>query len=690
MKPLGTIVIWFALGLALSALFWRGFWTGQGLIGGDLYTYFLPQKVFYAERLAAGELPLWNPLVGHGYPLVAESQTGVFYPPHLLAYSFFEVNTAYNLVQILHYALAFGFCVALGRAWGLSRSASALAGIVFVYGWFPARITLEWAIITGAWMPAAIWCLEKFLDTNRWRYLGGLALVLAVQMLAGHFHLAFITQVLLIAYAAGRILLTRRGNAAHPQESLSGGNRLVSFVTVVFAIGLGFGLAAIQLAPSWELKTRSQRAQVGTYYDPGYGHIPPWYLKQIAVPFLVYGTLGDLNDQLPQGSSETNAIEAHLYFGLVPVALVIYGLCTGVYWRDRRWWIWLVAGVLSLVYATGALVALTKPIPGFGFFRGVGRWGIVTTLSVAALSGAALDAWRSRRRSRGFSAVFVGIVLALTIGDLKFVRGLLEESPNAAQFGIFVEHPPIVDRQDCPVRKELMAYPNPVRLFCRGPNLPTLLGVSSTPVYLGIGPDEYFDPRTIMPEPLPFDEPPTPEQMDWLKRAGVTHILSFSELDQTVWPVEPVWAGYDPFLCRAWARAPEEWLYLYELKGSRGRASWLDSASPNPKPIVHEVSANRVVIEAEAVDTGTLLLTDLAYPGWRVTVEGEIAESQTLEGMYRSVELSMGRHSVVWEYRPASQQWGLWITALSCLFIIGITVIRRWLIRHDLAAKTPR
>lgn len=687
MKPLGAIVIWFALGLALSALFWPGFWTGQGLIGGDLYTYFLPQKVFYGERLAAGELPLWNPLVGHGYPLVAESQTGVFYPPHLLTYPFFDVNTAYNLVQILQYALAFGFCVALGRAWGLSRSASALLGIVFVYGWFPVRITLEWAILTGAWMPAALWCVEKYLGTNRWRYLGGLALVLAMQMLVGHFHLAFITQVLLIAYAAGRILLTRRGNEIHPQEAFSGRDRFVSFGMILLATGLGFALAAIQLAPSWELKTLSQRAQVGKYYDPGYGHIPPWYLKQIVVPFLVYGTVGDLNDPLPAGSSETNVIEAHLYFGLFPVALVIYGLCTGVYWRDRRWWIWLLAGALSLVYATGSLVALTKPIPGFDFFRGVGRWGITTTMAVAALSGAALDAWRSRRRSRGLSAVFVIFVLALTVFDLRIVRRLLEDSPNAAQFGIFVEHPPIHDREDSPVRKELIGFPGPVRLFCRGPNLPTLLGVSSTPVYLGIGPDEYFDPKTTMPEPLPFDEPPTPEHIDWLQRAGVTHVLSFSELEQTLWPVVPVWAGYDQFLNRAWARAPEEWLYLYELKGSRGRASWLDPASPNPNPIVQEVSANRLVIETEAVETGTLVLTDLAYPGWQVTVDDEPAEWQTLEGKYRSVELPPGKHSVVWAYCPGSQRLGFWITGLSAVLIVAISIIRKRRIGRHVAAK---
>ena len=256
MKQLGAIVAWFGVGLGLTALFWPGFWSGKGLIGGDSYPYFLPQKVFYAERLADGELPLWNNLVGHGYPLVAESQTGVFYPPHLAVYPFLDVNTAYNLLQILHYALAFGFSVALARAWGFSKSAAALVGIVFVYGWFPARITLEWSILTGAWMPAALWCVERFLTTNKWRFLAGLPFVIAMQMLAGHFHLAFITQVLCITYAAGRLALGQTDSVTIKQ-------RCISFALTLLAIGLGFGLAAIQLAPVLGVEITQPKIQGG-------------------------------------------------------------------------------------------------------------------------------------------------------------------------------------------------------------------------------------------------------------------------------------------------------------------------------------------------------------------------------------------------------------------------------------------
>ena len=61
------------VGLGLSLIFWWPLFTGGGLVGGDIYTYFFPQKAYLSEHLSAGELPLWNNRVGHGYPVVGES-----------------------------------------------------------------------------------------------------------------------------------------------------------------------------------------------------------------------------------------------------------------------------------------------------------------------------------------------------------------------------------------------------------------------------------------------------------------------------------------------------------------------------------------------------------------------------------------------------------------------------------------
>src|SRR3984885_14124064 len=105
--------------LVLAALFWWPLFRGGGFVGGDIYSYYLPQKVVYAEHLAHYELPLWNDRAGHGYPIVGESQTGAFYPFHLCLYSLCSVNTAYNVNHLVHYVLAFVFAWLYGRSIGL-------------------------------------------------------------------------------------------------------------------------------------------------------------------------------------------------------------------------------------------------------------------------------------------------------------------------------------------------------------------------------------------------------------------------------------------------------------------------------------------------------------------------------------------------------------------------------------------
>jgi hypothetical protein len=53
-----------AVAIGLTLLFWWPLASGGGLVGGDTYRYFLPQKVIYAELLRNHELPLWNDSVG--------------------------------------------------------------------------------------------------------------------------------------------------------------------------------------------------------------------------------------------------------------------------------------------------------------------------------------------------------------------------------------------------------------------------------------------------------------------------------------------------------------------------------------------------------------------------------------------------------------------------------------------------
>ena len=727
-----TVVIAFAL----AAGFWWPLFTGGGFIGGDNYTFFLPQKQFYAETLNSGGLPLWNNRVGHGYPVIGESQTGALYPFHLLFYSACDLQTAYNANHLLHYVLAFVFMTAFARSLGLGCGGSLLAALVYAYGWFPARNSLEWAIITGAWLPAALWCVEKCLQTRHWRYGIGLSSVLAVQMLAGHFHLAFLTQLLLIAYVPARLWWMKPSNDA---ESIPSTRRMRLGLFLYAMIAAGFALAAVQLLPTLAFKRDSQRATTGDNHRLAQGSMPAEAWSQAVAPWTWYSPAVDRNAELNRITGErdlptTNLIEAHLYFGLIPLALALIGLVIA-FGERRRWpWFFAVMSVLFLLYTPGWILPVTQHLPGFSFFQGPGRYGLVTTFCVAMLAGYGIDrlldgkrgtalvmglvfvigiagmwwltassidlfdqvkqqhpfelasfeiseqtvvivgligliafgfAGLSKHRRTSHQVVLATVILAGTALDLWIVSRLTMRAANTPM----IADPPIAHLDESPLRKLLNSGDSPPRLYAPGGNLVTLFGCSSYPPYLTFGPSEYSDAAYQMPDG------DVAVKIQHLNRLGITHILTFEELDKSHWPVTLKWQGIDPVFNRALA-ASNRPVNLYEFHPDQHHGRVFDQGKANARLV--QYSVNRVDISVQPSAPDRVVLTDLATDDWTVLIDGDPAEWQRFKDIFLSVNVPADARSVVWLYRPAALYWGAAISLLSLLIFAAIAHVRFW------------
>jgi hypothetical protein len=729
--------------IALAAFFWWPLLGGGGFIGGDVYSYYLPQKVVYAERLRDAELPLWNDRAGHGYPIIGESQTGAFYPFNALHYRLFSVNAAYNGNHLLHYVLAFVFTWMYARAIGLSVWSSALSAMAFVYAWFPSRCCWEWAILGGAWMPAAFWCVEEFLHTSRGRFLIGLTIVLSLQLLAGHFNLAFLTILALVPYAAVRVFFSGAGG---PQASFRA--RALRVVLPLAAVACAFGVAAAQLAPTWELKQVSQRVAPGPDHRLEQGSIPFWYWSQAVRPWYWYSVATDRDAALRASEATlgapTNQVEAQLYFGLIPLILALAEICSAIRTRDRVSLIWIALAVLFLLYTPGWFLGVTRHLPGFDFFQDPGRYGVITTLGVAVLAGKSLDRlrstgalWLSLAMLFGFvGAMWTALTLTSQAEDLaastgafdpfvlgsltissEFVSGLmvvglvtlvlaiicqyLSRTPERRQLatigrGVFticalavtaldlwlvsrvvtysrmVADPPINHLHDSPARKLLAERGGTARVYAPYANLGTLLDAAATPVYLTFGPAAYGDPKLTMPS----GDATKGQQVDWMRRAGVTHVLSFESPEHLGYPARLIWSGFDPLLNPAMGRYNEPF-YLSELEGSRGRISWEHPDAERSAKIT-EFRSNRVAVQTESKSAGRLILTDLMYPGWQVTLDGTPADALTVDGMFRGVDVPAGTHSVVWSYHPRSFYWGLAISVMTVLLLAALAHVWYW------------
>ncbi|MBA3263864.1 MAG: YfhO family protein [Thermoleophilaceae bacterium] len=74
----------------------------------------------------------------------------------------------------------------------------------------------------------------------------------------------------------------------------------------------------------------------------------------------------------------------------------------------------------------------------------------------------------------------------------------------------------------------------------------------------------------------------------------------------------------------------------------------------------------RVVVDATARRSAELVLTDLHFPGWKVTLDGEPADLHRVDYLLRGTSLPPGRHRVEFRYEPSSFRVG-WIVSLLAL-----------------------
>ena len=100
---------------------------------------------------------------------------------------------------------------------------------------------------------------------------------------------------------------------------------------------------------------------------------------------------------------------------------------------------------------------------------------------------------------------------------------------------------------------------------------------------------------------------------------------------------------------------------------------------PGGTVTIDRYGLNKVELSTDTPGPSILRLADLAFPGWRVTVDGREAKPLVADYMLRAVAVPAGRHKVVWEFRDPAFEKGLRISLASFAAILLMYLVP-WLI----------
>ncbi|MCL4459321.1 MAG: YfhO family protein [Chloroflexi bacterium] len=385
------------------------------LIGYDIFTYFYPNEAYAAERLHSGQLPLWNPYLFTGVPFLANIQTGIFYPLNLLFLLFF-VPRAYVYSVVLHVFLAGCFMYLFARvSLHLQRWAAFLAAVVLMFGGFTSSLVGHLNQLQAAtWLPLLFLLTDLTYRERRPLLALATGAVLALQLLAGHMQESYLTLCALsglVLFYGGKALWggyhpshSEENSGEHPQSAAREGvlplgehlrgkesrtdrwrtalgsvisKEISGLALVGVSLLLGFGLAAVQLWPTYELANLSIRAGGLTYKEAVSFSLPPWLILKSLLPPVFDAPI----------FSE--------YWGYVGVCgLILAALAVVMRPRDKHVLFFALLALLSLFLALGQFNPLYpylyKILPGLALFRVPARWLFLYTFAMAALAGIAL------------------------------------------------------------------------------------------------------------------------------------------------------------------------------------------------------------------------------------------------------------------------------------------------------------
>ncbi len=670
----------------------------------DWRTYDLsPVTTFYAEKALAaralkrGELPLWNPYNGLGFPLLADGQSQPA-APFFLPFLVWTTPWVYSFLLVLQLLFGGAGMSRLLARLGCGGWAQAVGAAAFAFNPYTFKYLAFSNVWAYVWFPWVFLAAERM--ASRKSRSGPFALAVALMGMSGHPEVAFMGAATAYAYYVVR--------SVH-LEGWRGPFRRASIAGPVLA----FLLSAWWIFPfiGWTLHSWSPRLG---------GGVPITYAW--SAPFLQFSEVLWLPAMLMLALAgiRRRAVALALLPALVWAAILLFpgpsglqslfslGFMSGRYARSLAWFGLTVLTALGLEeWREGRIGYWTRR-------AGAVLWAAWSAGAVWFLLHPPVPASPSEPivplGGPPVGAHVVVWVLALVALGLWLVPGDLLSRNRGLLTACFLA---------CVVGGTLLTPPG--KWAAWNASEPTL--VPAVGSYRPAGHLREWFPHHGLRESLPpelsaafglrdvrYVSPLTPKPMTVIPGLLKRGFMGFVDWNPSLMDFAGVGVKWEPAGSSLKAvpnpDALPRGLWVPGTKVSDGAKAAFDAAvkgtawrravfleQPPPQslqggdenPGSTEAQSvvfladrcNRVECRVKAPSEGWFLLRDLYWPGWRARVDGRPAPILPADGMFRAVRIPAGDHVVAFVYRPELPVWGLLVSLAGVLLLLWTWLVTR-------------
>ena len=625
--------------------------------GVDLVQHY-SREAFNRRALQETWVPLWNPYVFSGFPVQADPQAGVFYPPSMFL-RLFSMPTFLTWSAAFHVWLFGVGGYVLCRTIGVGRPAASLGAVGLLLGGIvmPRVYAGHLDVLrTVSWLPLVLAAAMKSFDRNRVLPTVALVVTLSLEVLAGFLQIAVYTFVAVGLYAA---FSAGWPPAGYPRWTYT---RVLAMQYGVL-VALVLGITAFQLLPSAQLIVTAGRTSGMPY---GASIDQPLSLGEVATHMIAPHRTGEV---------ETESWENTAYVGWLLAFLAPVGCFVG---RRRRRLIF-----VSLIGALALLLGIGNPLYWFHYlvfpmFRIPGRLFCFWSIGVAVCGAVAID-WLVReklsanKRPHATCRSFIVLLVAgliVVVDGISYGKHFVRAEPIAGRFATSVPFKPT------PHGRVLSLCENRLQTSeISALGIPSVDGYNSYFLgdYAKLAQSVRGDDNSDQSLAFPRMAVRPPRDIELVSALNVTDILSCEPL---ALPGVILAGEGDGF-------------YLYKNTGAVGRAAvrceqdgdrlldWRPTCS-DPETVIEVLAADRsdgrLRVQVELPEARTLVLAEPFYPERRAWVDGVPTRIQKANIGLSAVKVRAGLHTVELRYVPFSLVWGVLVAVVTLLLWLVVAL----------------
>ncbi len=693
---------------------------------GDIAGQVLPWFQFEAREFWHWRVPIWDPHLWMGQPLLGQAQPGVAYPLNWLLFAMplrdgrIRIE-ALNWYFVFIHFMAIAFAYALCRDLGRSRSASLFAGCVFGLAGYVG--TTDWPqMVNGAvWAPLVLLFLLRAVRGRAPLFSAALSGgFLGIAWLSGHHQIPLFTTLTvaavwlffaleggrvcwnvvrlgalafaatflvsafqtLPAYEYGKLALRWVGAAnpvawdeivpysIHTQYSLPPATLIGILIPGIQENGDPFvGVAAFTLAlAGFALAWRERSVRIFTAIALG------GLLLALGFHNVFHGILYSLAPLFEKARVPASAI---YIFQLGLIVLVAAGLDTFFSPQVKsRWKLWIVAGVAVFGVAIWGLLLQTAMAAKLKFELD-GRVALAGLIAIL-VAGLLLTILRGRiARSHAVAALIVVLLIELG-GDSGYAfrqnaggHRLPEKYEANADIAEFLKQQPGRFRVDID-ENELPQN------FGDWYGIDVLSGYTASVLSNLMGMEWWTDRAKDMLNVAFYvsKKPANPGQVQVFEGSTGMKVYRNPHFFPRAWTVHQAVLVKGTRETNRLVQDPKVDLFRNVLVAAPVPPMESCASDNDPVRVVQRTSVS-LTLDATLACNGMVVMSETYAPGWTAKVDRKPVQIREVYGALRGVAVPGGTHRIEMKYRPRSVWWGAFFTLAGVLGICALGVWER-------------